>query len=222
MPDIEHVPVYPSATGLIVDYTGSFPPVSKTEYNVPVEIDTVEEFYRTTLLQTGWAQTATDLYTWSSADPNVPFKFRLSFSAEILIDGTVRIHVVVKRWPDATKVPLYPDARNVTTNYEEDASFAAQFPGSDPLWHRNTTYTTSATPQTIADYYRSSLALPDWEPIPEESSIESNTGLGFRYFVDAPAESGEYQGGAVRIFTEALDGQGIQVKIVATGWQIHP
>lgn len=186
-PDLGHMPLYPKSKNVKVVYRNSFPVNSVTTFDTTDAWDQVGPFYAEALAKLGWENlNKTDeplgsTFIWQRDEITSTSKFALNMDYEVLQTGPIRVYLFTRRWADASKVPMLPDAKQVNILYRANAAIETQFPGSEPVWERVTTFKTQATPSEVEQFYRSRLVAPDWELTDASNSILPPNGISFRY-----------------------------------------
>jgi len=180
------VPLYPGAEisyqsceNTLPDHCGYYLMTSDAPQNV-------RNFYADELAKRGWViieekkngeSWDVELY-WRNKEGVAPMRWFLQMFTYRMGGGT-RIYLLYDPWPDAYKVPLYPDARQVDIRWETDNVY-----GIDAK--RVTSYLTSGTQAEIAAYYTEVLQEHGWI----YSEWQPSTGLNFGKAVQDFASSG--------------------------------
>lgn len=227
-PDLQHVLLYPGAQNVHVESLTTEGASSKTSFDTNDDDNKVLGFYESNLPKQGWKCVANaryqpcSLYSWLARDAQYTSNdnFDLWIVSEALGGNSNRVHIFARRWPDSTKISLYPDARRIEVNYIEDKEYEQFYPGYS-AWERTTTYVSAAKPTTIEQYYKSVLLPPDWTMDDSSNSINSKEGMGFHYSRDVTAEH-RFRGGGVSIKAEASSGDQTVVKLIVKDTEIKP
>ncbi len=227
-PNLQRPPLYSAAKNPRTEFQNAFPTYKIMSFDTPDDFKKVLTFYEKTLPDQGWVCEADttnlpcNLYSWTAAEGDVPSNFSLEISFEVREE--TQISLLMRRWPNVTNIPLYPDAQQVQVNYSKDEEFQAAYPEAKPLWKRVTTYITHSEPEEVEAFYNSRLIPPDWESLKPATSITSDKGLGFRYFrdVDTNMHVDEYRGGVLHITAGSIPDGRTQVVLRVLGTDIQP
>lgn len=231
-PDLQHMPLYPNATKVKVDYHGGYASSSQTQLDTSDTWDSVSHFYADILPKLGWRGsdgTNDPIYTtyiWERSEVTSTEKYSLNIGYEVLLDKLIRVHIVARRGPDATKIPVLADAQQISVTYRTNASIATQFPDSEPLWERVTSYKSKATPEEVEAFYRLMFASSDWEMIDTSSSITAMEGISFRYeaATTLPGDPPSIDHGKVQITAAkpTTEDEWVEVKLIVTSTDMKP
>ena len=154
--DIENIPVYPGSYQVEID-SRELPQAHTTSFHAPASSTQVVEYYLDSLAEKEWEIKNTYptliIAYWSDKSRKVPWKLFLTMGLYAPTDQTTRITIYVSRWPDPNNVPIYPAV----------PSFSAQdVVGEDGYVDRLLTYTVSAKPEQVYQFYRDTLVQYGW------------------------------------------------------------
>jgi len=217
-PNIEHMPIYPSAQQVEVETHMTYPPWSKTSFQTTQPYLELYAYYKETLSNQGWllinesTEQPALSYFWTDKSGVVITNFNLSLSFADLGPAGTSVHLFVRRWPDPTKVSAYPGATQIEVNYRKN-----EFDS----WERVTTYKTGAVPEEVETYYKSRLLPPDWGWSHTADTITSAEGLKFYYFRGENAQGVDLNGRLQIIAREETADQ-TNVELRVNGAEIQP
>lgn len=240
-PDLMHMPTYPGATDITVEYQESFGATSMTLFETHDRDAKVLAYYASLLPAQGWSCVTDDkdhnpagtyhwnvgdlcdVYSWIAkpGDMNSKFSFDLEMMSEALEQGVMRWHFYTRRWPDSSKIPLFPNAKQVEVTYNEDKEYEQVYLGHS-AWESLTTSVTDASPGQVEAFYKAALAPPDWAPNEGATSISSKQGIGFHYQRDLTRPENRYRGGGITITTEPYGNGLTQVRLDLRDTELRP
>jgi hypothetical protein len=177
LPDGEYIPLYPGAQiteNILIDA------IRSVEYEVAAESSNVQAFYDYIMPRLGWAFTysitARDRhYNWT--DPKEVVPWHLTLSVEIggrLGSGRSLVSFFYIRYPDADKIPLYPEAEAVEVS---TGPSGPPWPASCSDTVTTTTYLTSATPPELERFYEDMLPIHGWREQHNSGGLQSPGGM---------------------------------------------
>lgn len=182
--EAEDIPLYPGAEQVKRDDRG-LPSIRNAVYNTLATPEEVVKFYQQSLLsEKGWSIRSNNESKWDKRihflwkDPKnvTPWRINLHIIAGGPINetaaGRTTVQVLMDRWPDPKRIPLYPDAQQVEANEVIDKD-------GDPTDH--TTYITDAAPDKVKTYYKTTLPQYGWLLRDENSSSLVPKGMHFSY-----------------------------------------
>jgi hypothetical protein len=181
----ERLVLYPNAQGVRVDNpdTGNRAFVTFTTSD---SYQDVFAFYKDALAKQGWVFVAETTYlpsltfVWKDAKALLPWNLRLHINTERAAGAPQLVTLSLQRWPDASRIPLYPGAQAATEAYAED-------PRDNRFPSRVTHFLVRAAPEEVARYYNQLLPEQGWNldsPGDPNILIQTEVGLEFGYLRD--------------------------------------
>lgn len=168
----ESIPAYPAAQQVTVTPSGFENQPAELRFLTDDSLDDVRSFYALVLSRLGWLvhqnerdpSSVRQAFVWMGQDETVPYRLNVAIA---VFDGCRRdiystvaddsdwikkrcVHIVTLRQPYASRVPLYPDAREVITS-------ETLLEIRPPFSSRTTRYLTSATPEELTQFYTKML-----------------------------------------------------------------
>jgi hypothetical protein len=206
------IPIYPGSQ--VVDMTDDELYLRANridDANLPdITQDEVVDFYRTWLSQNGWVITRDESDPASEVDiieavwknpmegPPTRLSLYLGFAFN-RSSNEPEMHMWLNPWAEPDKLPLMPDAQQVTVDTEKHPVF-----DNDT---RVTRYLTAASPDQVRGYYQNTMPLYGWE---EVSSEYKEPGITF-----------QGKGSYVAIRASAISQDQTQVTLIAWGVELH-
>ena len=157
--EIETIPLYPDAKQK--DHANPWAPgLQVVVYETSATSTEVLTFYKDALPANGWRLIKEQVdppavlqFLPTTASDDLPWKLHLSVIPTVLRSSNTEVRIILKRQPDPTRVPLYPDANQIEVKYAQPSRFVV----------RITTYVTNAKPDEIKAYYEETLPQHGWE-----------------------------------------------------------
>jgi hypothetical protein len=210
-------PLYPDSV-TVSEYPNS-PPGSR--FYVLETTDTftaVNSYYKTIIQQQGWSilsETSVEMedvtykLAWQNPAGTAPARRYLGLSIYHPHRGNVAsvdIYIQSENWPDANKVPVYPDAQSTSTNWDKDPVYG---------WPRRiTTFTTGDSPACVSEFYDVALSQHGWLKIATEGHIYPGTVYDYSRGSSRP---GEGVGSQVIVDIQTSQDNLTSVRIIAIG-----
>jgi hypothetical protein len=236
-PDIksaESIPDYPADKEVIVVPNGFLNQPDNLRFFTDDPVEDVGSFYAVVLPRLGWVlrgdnsenDSVKQAFVWQGKDEMLPYDLLVSIS---IYDGCLRnpyssvvdesnlvertcAEILLLRQPYASRVPLYPDAREVIT---AEAQLEIR-----PLFAiRTTRYLTSATPEELTQFYASKMVEYGWRSESINSTANSiEAGL---VFTDPTIDDRETMQPQVEIIANKKSGEALEVTITARGPELR-